>query len=183
MSFISFSTDPNTMNSKQLDQFKLNYAELIVDGMDMDTIVTIGAAANGCNTIEYNTFTLDWLGNATSSDSTVTSCGSFTWGDSTWTATGTYPYPAGSNAVGCDSTVNVILTIEEFANGGGGVADSSAANGNNITINAAFVAPLGWINWNTCGPVTVASGAVVDSTALANFAASTSFFAIAKLPL
>ena len=40
MSFISFSTDPNTMNSKQLDQFKLNYAELIVDGMDMDTLVT-----------------------------------------------------------------------------------------------------------------------------------------------
>ena len=28
------------MNSKQLDQFKLNYAELIVDGMDMDTLVT-----------------------------------------------------------------------------------------------------------------------------------------------
>ena len=28
------------MNAKQLDQFKLNYAELIVDGMDMDTLVT-----------------------------------------------------------------------------------------------------------------------------------------------
>ena len=28
------------MNSKQLEQFKLNYAELIVDGMDMDTLVT-----------------------------------------------------------------------------------------------------------------------------------------------
>ena len=40
MSFISFPTDPNTMNAKQLDQFKLNYAELIVDGMDMDTLVT-----------------------------------------------------------------------------------------------------------------------------------------------
>ena len=40
MSFISFPTDPNVMNAKQLDQFKLNYAELIVDGMDMDTLVT-----------------------------------------------------------------------------------------------------------------------------------------------
>ena len=40
MSFISFPTDPNSMNAKQLDQFKLNYAELIVDGMDMDTLVT-----------------------------------------------------------------------------------------------------------------------------------------------
>ena len=28
------------MNAKQLEQFKLNYAELIVDGMDMDTLVT-----------------------------------------------------------------------------------------------------------------------------------------------
>ena len=28
------------MNSKQLDQFKLNYAELIVEGMDMDTLIT-----------------------------------------------------------------------------------------------------------------------------------------------
>ena len=28
------------MNAKQLEQFKLNYAELIVDGMDMDSLVT-----------------------------------------------------------------------------------------------------------------------------------------------
>ena len=40
MSFISSPTDPDTMNAKQLDQFKLNYAELIVEGMDMDTLIT-----------------------------------------------------------------------------------------------------------------------------------------------
>ena len=28
------------MNSKQLEQFKLNYAEMIVEGMDMDTLIT-----------------------------------------------------------------------------------------------------------------------------------------------
>ena len=28
------------MNAKQLDQFKLNYAEMIVEGMDMDTLIT-----------------------------------------------------------------------------------------------------------------------------------------------
>ena len=28
------------MDSKQLDQFKLNYAEMIVEGMDMDTLIT-----------------------------------------------------------------------------------------------------------------------------------------------
>ena len=38
MSFISFPTDPNTMNREQLDQFKANYASLIVEGMDMKTL-------------------------------------------------------------------------------------------------------------------------------------------------
>ena len=28
------------MDSKQLDQFKLNYAEMIVEGMDMDSLIT-----------------------------------------------------------------------------------------------------------------------------------------------
>jgi hypothetical protein len=123
---------------------------------DMDTVVTVGAAANGCNTIEYNTFTLAWTGVATSSDSTVTSCGSFTWGDSTWTASGTYSYPAGSNAVGCDSSVNVILTIEEYANNQCPIADSSIANGNNITLGlTGGICNTGsYINWNTCGSVT-----------------------------
>ena len=40
MSFISFPTDPKIMNSKQLDQLKLNYAEMIVEGMDMDSLIT-----------------------------------------------------------------------------------------------------------------------------------------------
>ena len=133
---------------------------------DMDTVVTVGAAANGCNTIEYNTFTLAWTGVATSSDSTVTSCGSFTWGDSTWTASGTYSYPAGSNAVGCDSSVNVILTIDTYANANP-IEDSSVYNGNNITVTQGFnPVAVNWITWNSCGPVTVASGAVVDSTVL-----------------
>ena len=38
MSFISFPTDPNTMNREQLDLFKANYASLIVDGMDTRTL-------------------------------------------------------------------------------------------------------------------------------------------------
>jgi|TARA_Y100000033_G_C2691785_1_gene84090 hypothetical protein len=39
MSFVSFSTDPNIMNQEQLNRLKENYANLIVDGMDMDTLV------------------------------------------------------------------------------------------------------------------------------------------------
>ena len=38
MSFISFPSDPNIMNKEQLAQFKLNYAEMIVDGMDWKTM-------------------------------------------------------------------------------------------------------------------------------------------------
>ena len=39
MSFVSFSTDPNIMNQEQLNTLKENYANLIVDGMDIDTLV------------------------------------------------------------------------------------------------------------------------------------------------
>ena len=40
MSFVSFYTDPNTMNTDQLDKVKENYANHIVDGMDMDDLWT-----------------------------------------------------------------------------------------------------------------------------------------------
>jgi len=36
MSFVSFPTDPNIMNNEQLNQLKENYANMIVDGMDLD---------------------------------------------------------------------------------------------------------------------------------------------------
>ena len=38
MSFISFPTDPNIMNNEQLNQLKYNYANMIIDGMDMDSL-------------------------------------------------------------------------------------------------------------------------------------------------
>ena len=39
MSFVSFPTDPNIMNNEQLNQLKENYANMIVEGMDMDNMV------------------------------------------------------------------------------------------------------------------------------------------------
>ena len=36
MSFVSFPTDPNIMNDSDLLQLKENYANMIVDGMDLD---------------------------------------------------------------------------------------------------------------------------------------------------
>jgi di/tripeptidase len=38
MSFVSFPTDPNIMNDEQLNQLKENYANMIIDGMDMDSL-------------------------------------------------------------------------------------------------------------------------------------------------
>jgi len=38
MSFVSFPTDPNIMNDSELLQLKYNYANMIIDGMDMDTL-------------------------------------------------------------------------------------------------------------------------------------------------
>ena len=40
MSFVSFSTYPNTMNTDQLDKVKENYANHIVDGMDFEDLWT-----------------------------------------------------------------------------------------------------------------------------------------------
>ena len=39
MSFVSFPTDPNIMNDSELLQLKENYANMIIDGMDMDSLV------------------------------------------------------------------------------------------------------------------------------------------------
>jgi hypothetical protein len=39
MSFVSFPTDPNIMNDSELLQLKENYTNMIIDGMDMDSLV------------------------------------------------------------------------------------------------------------------------------------------------
>lgn len=38
MSFVSFPTDSNIMNDSDLQQLKENYANMIIDGMDMDSL-------------------------------------------------------------------------------------------------------------------------------------------------
>ena len=38
MAFVSFPTDPNTMNADQLFTLKENYINMIIDGMDMDSL-------------------------------------------------------------------------------------------------------------------------------------------------
>ena len=38
MSFVSNFTDPNVMNETQLEKLKENYANMLIDGMDRDTL-------------------------------------------------------------------------------------------------------------------------------------------------
>ena len=38
MSFVSHISDPNIMNDSQLFTLKENYANMIIDGMDMDSL-------------------------------------------------------------------------------------------------------------------------------------------------
>ena len=38
MSFVSFPTDPNIMNASDLQELKENYINMIIDGMDMDSL-------------------------------------------------------------------------------------------------------------------------------------------------
>ena len=54
MSLIKSYLHEKMMNSKQLDQFKLNYAELIVEGMDMDTLITFAVESIEQNIKDWN---------------------------------------------------------------------------------------------------------------------------------
>ena len=42
------------MNNDQLDQFKLNYAEMIVEGMDMDSLITFAVESIEQNIKDWN---------------------------------------------------------------------------------------------------------------------------------
>lgn len=42
------------MNAEQLDQLKTNYAELIVEGMDMDTLITFAVESIEQNIKDWN---------------------------------------------------------------------------------------------------------------------------------
>ncbi|MBI3239807.1 MAG: T9SS type A sorting domain-containing protein [Flavobacteriia bacterium] len=73
----------------------------------------VGANANGCD----STITLNLtINQPTSSTVTAAACGSYTWAENstTYTTSGSYPVVlAGANANGCDSTVTLILTINQ----------------------------------------------------------------------
>ena len=73
MSLIKQYLHDKMMNAKQLDQFKLNYAELIVEGMDMDTLITFAVESIEQNIKDWNeddvkSEILDYYGEETLND-------------------------------------------------------------------------------------------------------------------
>ena len=73
MSLIKQYLHDKMMNSKQLDQFKLNYAEMIVEGMDMDTLITFAVESIEQNIKDWNeddvkSEILDYYGEETLND-------------------------------------------------------------------------------------------------------------------
>jgi trimeric autotransporter adhesin len=78
-------------------------------GIHTQTLVN----AAGCDSIATLNLTIN---QPTSSTVTVTACGSYTWAENatTYNTSGSYPVVlAGANAVGCDSTVTLNLTINQ----------------------------------------------------------------------
>ena len=76
-------------------------------------VVLAGANANGCDSTVTLVLTIN---QPTSSTVTVTACSSYTWAENsaTYTTSGSYPVLlAGANANGCDSTVTLVLTINQ----------------------------------------------------------------------
>ena len=117
--------------------------------------VFAGGNSHGCDSTAVLHLTIRQL--ASSSD-TQTACSSYTWNGVTYTASGNYSKTvAGGAANGCDSTANLVLTINQ--------PDSSTTN---ITICPAQL-PYSWngLTFTTAGTqaVTLINSAGCDSTA------------------
>lgn len=125
------------------------------------SVVLPGANSIGCD----STITLNLtINNATSSTMNVAACDSFTWAQNgtTYTASGNYSVVLpGANSVGCDSTVNLVLTI--------GTPSSSSVS---VTECGSYTWPLTGATYTTSGSyATVLAGANAsgcDSTVTLN---------------
>ncbi len=69
---------------------------------------------NGCGTTPAETFIVVLSKPTSSSDTTATTCGAFTWKGVTYTTSGNYTYKT-INSVGCDSVVTLHLTIQTIS--------------------------------------------------------------------
>ncbi|MBM3430063.1 MAG: T9SS type A sorting domain-containing protein [Bacteroidetes bacterium] len=97
------------------------------------------------------------INNTSSSSTTQSACGSYSWNGQTYTQSGTYTYTT-ANAVGCDSTATLVLTINA-------IPTATATDNGDGTATASTGASYQWIDCSTNTAITSATqqtfGAVV----------------------
>ncbi len=118
------------------------------------SVVLAGANANGCDSTVTLVLTIN---QPTSSTVTATACGSYTWDENTttYTTSGSYPVVlAGANANGCDSTVTLILTINQPTSSTVAITECEsytwAQNGTTYTASGSYPVVLAGANANGC---------------------------------
>ena len=118
------------------------------------TKVFTGGNAAGCDSTATLILTIN---QSTTSTATVTACDSYTWNEETYTTSGTYTRVfTGGNAVGCDSTATLILTINHSTT-------------STTTITACDSYTWNEVSYTTSGTYTVTgltNAAGCDSTAI-----------------
>ena len=115
-----------------------------------DTIVLINAA--GCDSVITLNLTIN---TATTSTTTQSACGSYTWNGVNYTSSGTYTKTfTGGNSKGCDSVATLNLTVSTAPN-------ISYTGVNSIYINGTAISALNPVNvggTSTTSIITIASG-------------------------
>jgi hypothetical protein len=97
--------------------------------------------AAGCDSLVTLNLTIN---NVTSSSTTQSACGSYTWNGQTYTQSGTYTYTS-TNANGCDSTATLILTINQIP--------TATATGNGAVLTSSTASSYQWIDCATNSPI------------------------------
>src|SRR6185295_16578935 len=101
------------------------------------TKVFAGGNSVGCDSTATLILTIN---HSTTSSTSATACNSYTWNDSTYTASGTYTKVfAGGNSVGCDSTETLILTIKHSTTSSTSVTACNSYTWNDSTYRFRYV--------------------------------------------
>src|SRR6185436_820448 len=89
----------------------------------------------GCDSTAILILTIN---QSSTSSTSVTACDSYSWNDSTYTESGTYSKLfAGDNAVGCDSTATLILTINHSTTSSTSVTSCDSYSWNDVTYTSS----------------------------------------------
>lgn len=128
-------------------------------GMYTDTL----AAMNGCDSIVTTNLGVS-PSSTTSQSFTICNGQSVTVGSNTYTASGTYTDSL-TNAMGCDSIVTTMLTVNTV-----NVGVTVTGNGATLTANNASATSYQWINCSNMQPIAGATSSSYTATANGSYA-------------